>query len=121
MAFRRGGVKGGGSYFKPGSHNYVCPVTGEQVKIEDTLRRWDGLVVSRGGYDPRPEQSFGKPKPPRYFVTDVSAPASDGSYVDDGADGINEDADVPQYPYLQDERGEFILFSDEQPIEAPFA
>lgn len=48
----------GANYLKDGSWNVICDVCGQKFKTEQTLKRWDGLVVCKKDWEPRHPQEL---------------------------------------------------------------
>lgn len=46
------------NYFKAGSHNVVCDVCGFRFKVEDTRKRWDGLIVCAEDFEKDHPQKY---------------------------------------------------------------
>lgn len=51
-------VRGSRDYWKPGSWNGICDITGFKRKGEELKKQWNGLRVCREAFEPRNEQDF---------------------------------------------------------------
>lgn len=49
------------SYYKAGTWNCICAVCGAQVKSDEIIKRWDGVLVCKDDYEPRHIADFLRP------------------------------------------------------------
>lgn len=77
----------GANYYKKGSYNVICDLSGIKCKAEDTKMTWDGLRVKTDWWEARHPQDFTttlrdkqsvpnpRPEQANEFVTDALDPA----------------------------------------------
>lgn len=100
------------SYFKKGSFNRIGDDDGFKHKAEDTRERWDGLIVSRKGWEPRNEQEFVRGIPDRQSVQDARPEASDtflNQGVLDTGSPLLQDPLNPFLAAILQENGTFLM------------
>jgi hypothetical protein len=55
-------------YFSAGSTNTIDDETGQKVKLNQTIKRWDGYRVTSENWEPRQPQDFPRvPRTPKVF------------------------------------------------------
>lgn len=50
-------------YYKKGSHNFICDLSGQKGKIEDGRFQWNGLFVLKSEWSPEQPQQQLVPRP----------------------------------------------------------
>ena len=65
------------NYYKAGTWNCICQVCGKQVKSDEIVKRWDGLLVCRSDFEPRHSLDFIRAIPERGTVPFVSPEPDD--------------------------------------------
>lgn len=65
------------TYFKSGSWNCICAVCGKQVKSDEILKRWDGLLVCKSDWESRHILDFFRPTSENISVPFVSPEPED--------------------------------------------
>lgn len=50
-------------YYKRGSWNAICDLSGQKAKIEDMRMQWNGLLVLKSWWSPKQPQQDLRPRP----------------------------------------------------------
>lgn len=69
------------NYFKAGTWNCICTVCGKQVKSDEIVKRWDGLLVCRDDFEVRHSLDFIRARPEKGMVP-FTAPEPTDTFVD---------------------------------------
>lgn len=69
------------NYYKAGTWNCICSVCGKQVKSDEIVKRWDGLLVCRDDFEVRHSLDFIRAKGERGGVP-FTAPEPADTFVD---------------------------------------
>lgn len=68
------------NYYKAGTWNCICSVCGKQVKSDEIIKRWDGLLVCRDDFEVRHSLDFIRARPEKGSVP-FTAPEPADTFV----------------------------------------